>query len=139
MSTFLSGFIIFSLLCTVNLLVIALIAIARVFPAVLPFFARLIGALLFMSRHLHVRLITGAAPTIKRATGIDLETGLYRLAASCALSVLIGSLLLAVLGFEPSIWTLLVAFVHGLYVDLTWQGDGQNAEIDMGERIPWNR
>jgi hypothetical protein len=138
MPGFLIGLICFGTIFAVNLLLIILATLVRLVPTALPGAARIIWALLLLTRGLYVRVLTVVAPPIRRALSIDLERQPWRLGVTCFLSFGVGCLLLYLLGWGLSVWTGLLFLGHGVFIDVTWNETFEGGGIEMGERMPWN-
>ncbi len=133
------GLLCFSSIFALNLLLLALVGLVRLLPTALPVLGRITWAVLLVTRGLYVRIVSGIAPTAKRALSIDVARAPWRLAVTCFLSVGLGCLLLYLLGWDLSVWTGLLFLGHGVFVDWTWNENFESSGIEMGERMPWNR
>ena len=118
-----------------NMLFISIAGLLRLLPTVLPILGRAALGLLLLSCRLYYLLLTRAAPLVEQRTKINIVVGLWRLATTLILSLVLGVLILFLAQWPLTLWTVAPLVLHGLFVDFIWDDIPQTGSIQMGVRL----
>ncbi len=132
---FLFQFVVVVSVLAFNLLVVSLAVVLRLLPMVTPAISRLLRDGLMLSRRFYKRVLTQAAPAVRRRTGIDILNGPWRTAACVFLSLALGIFLSLLVPLPIGGLSILLFVLHGLAVVVVWdQGPGEPA-FRVGEDL----
>lgn len=115
---------------------IFLVATLANLPRILTGLAMLWRFMLRTSYLVYAWLFSQVQPLLLRSIGFDLLTKVPRALASVLLSLGLGWGLMAMLGWQFSIWSLLGFGGHGLLVGLAWHKIIRPDEFQLGEKLP---
>lgn len=132
LGTFLATTIIVSL----NLLIVTLTGVLRLLPTFMRSARFLVGRLIFLSSLFYRMILNPLSPIIQRYLGVDIQSGLLRVALTSLLSLIFGLLIFLIFSVPITIISIGLFILHGLIVGLVWREGEQSADqFHLGQDI----
>jgi len=111
---------------------LSLAALLRLLPALFAVIRLALREILILSFRLYSLVLTRLAPFIQQRIGIDVLTGIPRIAATLVLSLVLGLLLLALTRIHITGWSVGLSILHGLAVGLVWNEIEEPGGLRLG-------
>lgn len=114
---------------------LSLAIVFRLLPHSLRAFRFALRGLVILSFRLYWLVLRRLAPVINQLLGVDIVAGVPRILACIALSVILGTTFVLIVGRGITGWTVALFLVHGLLVGLTWDEIEAPGGIQLGVPI----
>ncbi len=114
---------------------LSLAIVFRLLPHSLRAFRFALRGLTILSFRLYRLVLRRLAPFMNQWLGVDIVVGVPRVLACIALSVILGTTFVLVVGRGITGWMVTLFLVHGLLVGLTWDEIEAPGGIQLGVRI----
>jgi len=120
---------------TIAWLFLSLGILVRLLPRIWGLFRRVVRGMIILSFRLYFLILTHLAPFFDRRLGQNILSGLPRVCATTALSLLLGlPLLMVATGGVPGLGLVLL-IIHGASVGLAWDEIHTPGDLQLGAKI----
>ena len=126
--------IVFCVLAYIQFFIILAFAL-RLLPTLLQLAGQCLRLFLFVSYRFYRMLLTPLARLIRRRLSINVTSGLWRIAATTLLSLILGLIIMAVTPLTVSVLSVSVCLVHGLLVGVIWDDVEHPGALHLGARL----
>jgi hypothetical protein len=126
--------IVFCVLAYIQFFIILAFAL-RLLPTLLRLAGQCLRLFLFVSYRFYRMLLTPLARLIRRRSGINVTSGLWRIAATTLLSLVLGLIIMVVTPLTASVLSVSVCLVHGLLVGVIWDDVEHPGALHLGARL----
>jgi hypothetical protein len=132
----LGNFLATTIIVSLNLLIVTLTGALRLLPSFMRSTRFLLGRFISFSCQLYRMILNRISPILQRRWGIDIQSGLLRIASTNLLSLILGLLIFVIFGFPITIISVSLFLLHGLVVGLVWRdGDHPTDQFHLGQDI----
>ena len=132
----LGNFLATTIIVSLNLLIVTLTGALRLLPSFMRSTRFLLGRFISFSCQLYRMILNPLSPFLQRRWGIDIQSGLLRIASTNLLSLILGLLIFVIFGFPITIISVSLFLLHGLVVGLVWRdGDHPTDQFHLGQDI----
>lgn len=114
---------------------VALANALRLLPTLVPIIGRMVWGIVVLSCRVYYLLLNRIAPDVEKRFKIKILEGLWRLATTFVVSLVLGLVLLLLTSLPLNIWTMIPFVLHGLFVDFVWDDIPGWGELQMGVRL----
>jgi len=130
----LGNFLATTIIVSLNLLIVTLTGALRILPSFMRFTRFLLGRFIFLSCQLYRMILNPLSPILQRRLGIDIQSGLLRIASTNLLSLILGLLIFSIFGFPITIISIGLCLLHGLVIGLIWrEGEHPADQFHLGQ------
>jgi len=132
----LGNFLATTIIVSLNLLIVALTGALRLLPSFMRSARFLLGRFISLSCQLYRMILNQISPILERHWGIDIQSGLLRIASTNILSLVLGLIIFSIFGFPITIISVGLCLLHGLVVGLVWrEGEHPADQFHLGQDI----
>jgi hypothetical protein len=132
----LGNFLATTIIVSLNLLIVTLTGALRLFPSFMKSARFLLTKFISLSCQFYHMILNRISPILQKRWGIDIQSGLLRIASTNLLSLALGLLIFSIFGFPITIISVGLCLLHGLVVGLVWGEDEQPADqFHLGQDV----
>jgi hypothetical protein len=130
------NFLATTIIVSLNLLIVTLTGALRLLPSFMRSTRFLLGKFISLSCQLYRMILNRVWPILQRHLGIDIQSGLPRIASTNLLSLVLGLLIFSIFGVPITVIGIGLCLLHGLVVGLVWrEGEHPEDQFHMGKDI----
>lgn len=132
----LANILISAFFISVDLFLLAIAGLVRLFPSLLKFTRMLLREFMGLSFKLYKLILGRVAPILQNRWGVNILVGALRVISTVIMSLILGVLILWIFGFSITVFSLALCFLHGLVVGLVWGSVDHTPEgFHMGANV----
>jgi len=132
----LGNFLATTIIVSLNLLIVTLTGALRLLPSFMRSTRFLLGKFISLSCQFYRMILNRVSPLLQKRLGIDIQSGLLRVASTNLLSLALGLLIFSIFGIPITIIGVGLCLLHGLVVGLLWrEAEHPEDQFHMGRDI----
>ena len=132
----LGNFLATTIIVSLNLLIVTLTGALRLLPSFMRSTRFLLGKFISLSCQFYRMILNRVSPLLQKRLGIDIQSGLLRVASTNLLSLALGLLIFSIFGVPITIIGVGLCLLHGLVVGLLWrEAEHPEDQFHMGRDI----
>jgi hypothetical protein len=126
--------IVFCVVAYIQFFIILAFAL-RLLPTLLRLAGQCLRLFLFISYRFYRMLLTPLARLIRRRLSINIAAGLWRIAATTLLSLVLGLIIMVMTPLTVSVLSVSACLVHGLLVGVIWDDVEHPGALHLGAQV----